>query len=52
MDYFDTSFSSLIPGYQLSFQIRLGLGRDLYKEIKLQILPPIFNSKLIHSWRY
>ena len=25
---------------------------DLYKEIKLQILPPIFHSKLIHSWRY
>ena len=25
---------------------------DLYKEMKLQILPPIFNLKLIHSWRY
>ena len=24
---------------------------DLYKQIKLQILPPIFNSKLIHSRR-
>ena len=41
---FDTKLSMIFSN---SSWVWLG---DLYKEIKLQILPPIFNSKLIYSW--